>query len=173
MPRMYIYVLKYEPQIHVPRMYIYVHKEAIFYIFRLLALFDHGCLEESGKEQKVRWQEKLHCGHNILYKLCWHLWQIQHGVIVKLNQCQSRKLLWKCFAVRDSNLGEKSLIDSEEDISKYCGNSSESEDEVESTKESWGSDESDIDVSEDAAANTGDGNGRGHGLHSTTSLICN
>ena len=100
------------------------------------------------------------------------MWQIQHGVIVKLNQCQSRKLLWKFFAIRDSNLGEKSLID-REDVSECCGNSSESEDEVESTEESRGSDESDIDVSEDAAATTGDGNGRGHVLHFTTSLICN
>ena len=64
--------------------------------------------------------------------------------------------LVEIFAVRDSNLGEKSLLDREEDVSEYSGNSSESEDEVESTEESRGSDESDTDVSEDVAANTGD-----------------
>ena len=63
--------------------------------------------------------------------------------------------LVEIFAVRDSNLGEKSLLD-REDVSEYSGNSSESEDEVESTEESRGSDESDIDVREDAASNTGD-----------------
>ena len=63
--------------------------------------------------------------------------------------------LIEIFAVRDSNLGEKSLLD-REDVSEYSRNSSESEDEVESTEESRGSDESDMDVSEDAVANTGD-----------------
>ena len=43
--------------------------------------------------------------------------------------------LVEIFAVRDSNLGEKSLLDREE-VSEYSGNSSESEDEVKSTEES-------------------------------------
>ena len=62
-----------------------------------------------------------------------------------------KKALVEIFAARDSNLGEKSLLD-REDVSVYSVNSSESEDEVERTEES----RSDIDVSKDAAANTCD-----------------
>ena len=63
-----------------------------------------------------------------------------------------------------SNLGEESLLDSE-DVLECSGNSSESEDEVESTEESQVSNESDSDVSEGPVANTGDRNKRGHVLH--------
>ena len=70
--------------------------------------------------------------------------------------------------LRDSNLGEENLLDREEqDVLERGSNSSESEDEVESIKESQGSDESDSDVSEDAAANTDGRNERGNVFYSS------
>ena len=62
----------------------------------------------------------------------WHHSQVVSKLI--------EEALVEIFAVRDSNLGEKSLLD-REDVSEYSGNSSESDDEVESTEESRGSDE--------------------------------
>lgn len=70
--------------------------------------------------------------------------------------------LAEIFWVKDPELGEESLLDSEGDVSEYSANSSESEDEIETTKESESLDESMSDVSEDVAV--GDGNRRGQNL---------
>ena len=84
----------------------------------------------------------------------------------------SHQVISQCIVeismLRDSNLGEENLLDREEqDVLERSGNSSVSEDEVESTKESQDSDESDSDVSEDAAAYSDDRNERGKGFYSS------
>ena len=99
-------------------------------MFWLLAVFFPYCLEESGKEQKVRWSENLHCGHKI-------------SAIFDKSKMASRSRLMnteealkKISADRDSDLGEECLLDSKEDVSKYSDISCEVEDVVESTVES-------------------------------------
>lgn len=63
------------------------------------------------------------------------------------------------------NFDEQTPLDRDKEVSEYSGNSCKSEDEVESTEESKSSDQSESDMSEDAAANTGDKNERGNVLH--------
>ena len=98
--------------------------------FGCVAVFFRGCLEESGKEQKVRWSENLHCGHKV-------------SAIFDKSKMASRSRLMnteealkKISADRDSDLGEECPLDGKEDVSKYSDISCELEDVIESTVES-------------------------------------
>ena len=143
-----------------PRTYIHVLEKAIFYFIWLLTVFICGCLEESRKEQKVRLPDNFHCGHKISPTLL--ICVIGKSNLVSQSWpglMNDEVALAEIFCVKDPQLCEESLLDSEENVSEYSANSSESEDEIETTKESESLDESTSDVSEDVAV--GDGNRRG------------
>lgn len=94
MPRtyMYIYILKYESS---DTKDIYLRPQRNTCLFWLLTIFVQGFLEESGKEQKVQWQENLYFGHKISPKACWYYFVTKSNRAswspwIKL--CWSRKL---------------------------------------------------------------------------------
>ena len=125
----YIYVLKYEPQI--PWLSGRVWERTERSLTRKFALW----------AQNIK-QALL----TFVANPTWHHSQVISMLI--------EEALVEIFAVRDSNLGEKSLLD-REDVSEYSGNSFELEDEVEST-EGAEVPMSDIDMSGNAVANTGE-----------------